>query len=179
MLKKQFRIAVWRWFKSRNQNDQRGWLSFVNNLCQWLLQNKLLCNIDKCQIITYTKKKNIINYGLSLSSTVNRVQEVHDLGVTFHYSFLFSSHVHNIEAVSYKNLGYIFCNTQHFARMPFLTIFYSLVRSKLEHRIYIKHLRNTKKPITVNCWITFKFRSLGHARKVQQLTLLHKLIVDY
>jgi len=85
-------------------------------------------------IFSFTRSKNPIIFNYKLNNTkLVRVTEIKDLGIYFESDFSFKFHHKNILNKSYRMLGFINRNTQHFKQPSSLkTLYCSLVRSSLE-----------------------------------------------
>lgn len=72
------------------QND----LASIEN---WCVENKLPLNIDKCNVVTYSKRLTTTQHSYYLLDTnLNRQYTFKDLGVTFDHHLTFSNHIANI-----------------------------------------------------------------------------------
>lgn len=68
----------------KNYNDCLELQDDLNRLTEYCTVNKLNLSVPKCQVISFTKNKAIINYNYNLSSTkLNRVTNLRDLGILF------------------------------------------------------------------------------------------------
>lgn len=101
----------------------------------WSINNKLPFNINKCLVISYTRKLDnvIFNYAMN-NSQLNRKNETKDLGVLFQSQLTFTSHITSLENSCYKILGFIFRITRDFNNTDIIIkLFNSLIRTKLEY----------------------------------------------
>jgi len=108
----------------------------LNKFSTWSVNNCLELNIDKCNIISFTCSKNpiIFNYKLNNIKLV-RVTVIIDLGIYFESDFSFKFHHKTFLNKSYRMLGFINRNTQHFKQPSSLKTLYCslyIVRSSLE-----------------------------------------------
>jgi hypothetical protein len=97
-------------------------------------ENHLFLNPDKCNIISFSRKKesSIFNYRLCNKDLV-RVKEVRDLGVILDDKLSFIPHIDSILGKSFKQLGFILRVGKPFRNPLTLKILYnSYVRSRLE-----------------------------------------------
>lgn len=125
----------------------------LNVLLQWCERNDLLLNINKCAIVSFTRKKvyHIKNYeahGISIP----RFNSMRDLGVIFDSHLKFDAHLYSIHLKATKMLGFILRRTQTFKQhLSLIILFKTLVRSILEHACqvwspyYQVHILNIEK----------------------------------
>ena len=159
--------------------------------------NHLYLNINKCNIITFTRKKDpiIFNYKLE-NNLVTRQSVIRDLGVYLDDRLLFTSHINLMAQKAYKMLGFVLRISKDFKRAETLiTLFNALVRSILEYCsacwnpqykvytrriecLYHKFLRHLKQrhsnaePLIK----TLKDISLEKRRDLRDQVLLYKLV---
>lgn len=108
--------------------------SDISNLCDWCDNNYLSLNVKKCKMLTFTRRKNWINYKYNINLTdIERVYEFKDLGVLFDPKLSFSLHIESIHSKAKSRLGMIKRWSKEFNDW-FITkcLFVSLVRSILE-----------------------------------------------
>lgn len=167
--------------------DCRG---LQNDLCKinlWCLKNKLPLNIAKCNVMTFSKKHNPVNFSYSIDNiTVNRCTEFKDLGVIFDTSLSFVAHIDYIVGNAYKNLGFIIRNSKHFTDLSTLALlFNSFVRSKLEYAavvwnpqfgVHISNLERVQRKYVK--YLAFKADGVYPARGTPQLDLLTRFRLD-
>ena len=90
---------------------QRDLIKFGN----WCSTNLLFLNIDKCQLITYSKSRLPVIYDYFLNAySLKRVNMVKDLGVIFSSDLTFNSHIDAIVNKAYSMLGFIKRNSKDF-----------------------------------------------------------------
>lgn len=107
----------------------------------WCNQNKLFMNVSKCKVCTYTRKSNpvIFNYSFN-SSQLLRCNSTRDLGIYFDNKLTFNEHINLTASAALKILGFILRNCRTFTDINALkTLYFSLVRSKLEYGALIWH----------------------------------------
>lgn len=103
------------------------------NIENWSNRNKLMLNIEKCLVISYTLKQNIIHYTYVINGkNLRRVEKHRDLGVLFTNKLNFNEHIEDMILAGYKLLGFIIRNSYHFTVNTTLLLYFSIVRSKLE-----------------------------------------------
>lgn len=107
----------------------------INNIYAWSLENSLSFNINKCVILTFSRRLNPISWNYTMNNCqLNRVTEIMDLGIFFDEHLDFGSHIINIVDRATKSLGYIRKNSRNFNNPIVLkTLFNSLVTSKMEY----------------------------------------------
>lgn len=109
------------------QNDLKATL-------EWCKRWRLTLNPIKCQMITYTLKTKPIVFNYELDSIINRVNSVHDLGVSISSNFNFSSHVSNMVRSAFKIFGLLKRRSVNFHQPEtILTLYKTLVRNRLEY----------------------------------------------
>jgi hypothetical protein len=87
----------------------------ISNCHLWCLRWKLMLNLTKCNVISFSSKKTIIKYDYLINnSPLTRVDKVNDLGVLFKSNFSFKEHINNIVNKSFRILGFIKRNSKNF-----------------------------------------------------------------
>lgn len=107
---------------------------WINVFCDWCERNRLSVSVEKCAVISFSRKKTPILYNYSIDrENIQRVMVVKDLGVLLDSGLTFQNHYGSIIAKANKNLGFIMRIAKEF-RDPYClrALFYSLVRSILE-----------------------------------------------
>lgn len=109
------------------QQDLYSFERFCSNNCMPL-------NLDKCYVITFSRKFHPIKYNYSISGrNIARVDFIRDLGVTLDSKLHFNKHIDCILVRAYKQLGLILRLGKPFTRGSTLKILYNAyVRSILE-----------------------------------------------
>ncbi|XP_055527618.1 uncharacterized protein LOC129720197 [Wyeomyia smithii] len=116
---------------------------------KWCMWNQLMISVQKCCVISFTRKKSAIEWAYEINGRpVVRVSVVRDLGVLLDSQLSFRDHHSNIIAKANRNLGFIIRAAKNF-RDPYCLrlLFYALVRSVLETASIIWS------PY-INCWAT-------------------------
>lgn len=118
----------------------------LKNFELYCKNNKLKLNIDKCYIISFTKKKNPLFYNYTLlGKPLTRVTQVRDLGVILDSKLSFIPHIESVLNKSYKNLGFILRISKPFRQsLTYKILYNSYVRSNLEFAcsIWNPHFNN-------------------------------------
>ena len=122
-----------------NVNDcevlQRN-LDIINHWCD---TNCISLNINKCNVVSYCKRKNPIRFNYSVqNSSITRTELIKDLGVLFDSSLTFSPHVNKTRNSALQTWGFIKRTCKDFTQAAvFQTLYYSLIRPKLEYACLI------------------------------------------
>lgn len=123
-------------FKSLNSiKDCYDLQADFNNLSTWCNNNDLCINISKCNILTFCRKRNSIEFEYVLNNLViKRVSNFCDLGVNFDSKMCFNQHIDIIKARASSRLGMIKRWSKEF-NDPHITklLYVGLVRSILEY----------------------------------------------
>lgn len=107
----------------------------LNAFASWCNMNRMIVNPSKCSAITFSRKKQpiIFNYDL-LGSSIERVNQIKDLGVILDSQLSFRQHITYIVDKACRTLGFIFRIAKNFSDIYCLKSLYcSLVRSILEY----------------------------------------------
>ena len=115
--------------------------SELDLVSSWCDNNRLNLNISKCFVVSYSRKKSIINFKYEIKSQeLIRCDKIKDLGVMFDESFNFNEHLQKTTLSASKSLGFILRNGRAFENLSTLgVLFDSFVRSKLEYAAIIWH----------------------------------------
>jgi len=107
----------------------------LNNLDSWSKTNKLYFNISKCHVVHFSKSPNVLTFNYSLNGVaLTTVDEVRDLGVTFHSDLSFGRHIQLAAASAFRKLGFINRCAKFFKHANTLKLLYcTLVRTQLEY----------------------------------------------
>lgn len=117
--------------KIKSINDCYKLQRDINVLANWCNTNCLHLNINKCSIISFTRRKDVrfqyFNYTIN-NVLLNRSQSIKDLGVTFDAKLSFSNHIQSIILRSSKLLGFIFRSLKPFQQISsHINLFYSYI----------------------------------------------------
>lgn len=107
----------------------------LHEIQRWCDENCLPLNINKCKCMSFTRKKELIEFHYEIDNILlEKCVTFKDLGVTFDSKLSFVYHVSMVTAAAYKNLGFIIRNTKFFSDINSLKLlFNAFVRSKLEY----------------------------------------------
>lgn len=119
----------------KDKNDCSLLQKDLNNLTKYCEVNNLFLNVDKCYVISFTRKNKPIENIYTLSDkTLKRVNEVRDLGVYLDSQLLFRAHIDRIVAKAYKMLGFVLRQGSEFKNAStFIILYNAFVRSHLEY----------------------------------------------
>lgn len=108
--------------------------NILNSFENWCTRNCMTLSIEKCQVITFSRKFKPIVYPYSLSGQpLARVQRIRDLGVSLDQELTFRFHYDDIISRSNRQLGFIMKIASGFRDVFCLRSLYcALVRSILE-----------------------------------------------
>lgn len=109
----------------------------IDTIVNWCRINRLQINISKCNIISFTRRREItvqyFNYNIN-GHTLNRVQSIKDLGVNFDSKLTFKNHIKIITNKAYRMLGFISWSLNHFKQpQAYKILYFTYVRSNLEY----------------------------------------------
>lgn len=107
----------------------------LNTLHSWCNKNMLYLNIEKCNVVSFYRIKQPILYEYVVDGkTLNRVNEIKDLGMVFDSRFTFVPHIEHVSSAAVKTLGFIIRNSKYFLNeFTFKLLYFTFVRSKLEY----------------------------------------------
>lgn len=106
----------------------------INLVAQWFSNHKMKLNIEKCAVMTYSRKQNVILYNYSINGeVVGRIDGVKDLGVHFQGNLKFNDHYQSIVSRAYKALGFIMRNSKNFKIDTIIRLYNAIVRPLLEY----------------------------------------------
>lgn len=111
----------------------------IDNITSWCNRNNLKLNINKCQVMTFTRKKSplLVNYHLN-GQELARVYQTKDLGILFLPTLNFKAHTDYIIAKANTVLGLVIRSSKNFKKTSTInTLYTSLVRSILEYGVTV------------------------------------------
>jgi hypothetical protein len=107
----------------------------------------LVLNINKCRVLTFINKKNILRYKYKIGDNIiTRKDKVRDLGITFDSKLNFSCHIDSITSAAYRLLGFVVRNSGEFCNLgTWLTLYNAIIRRKLEYAsvVWVPHAQVT------------------------------------
>ncbi|GBN30125.1 hypothetical protein AVEN_270070-1 [Araneus ventricosus] len=118
----------------KKKTDKRTFESDLDCLFKWCTVNKLHLNIEKCSILSYTRKAQSLNHVYKINDLVlSRSDSVTDLGIIFDTKLVFFQHIDSMVSKAYRRLGILKLKTIEFSSEIALKVLYSAhVRSSLE-----------------------------------------------
>lgn len=187
--------------KIRNINDCLLLQDDLDVLSNYYANNSITVNVEKCQCISFSRKKKPLNFPYNFDGTIiNRTENVRDLGVHFDPKYALTNHIEHITARAYKNLGFVMRSCEPFNDVNTLKIVYfAYVRSILEYaspiwspqyiiykeqleriqRKFIKHLNfRTRKPSVsyLKDCRRYNLLTLEERRTVMDMCLLYDIL---
>ncbi|GBO30585.1 hypothetical protein AVEN_197290-1 [Araneus ventricosus] len=123
-------------FSSMNSNLDADLLqSDLDCLFKCCTVNKLHLNIEKCSILSYTRKSQPLNHVYKINDLVlSRSDSVTDLGIIFDTKLDFSHHINSMVCKAYRRLGIFKRKTKEFSsEIALKVLYYAHVRSSLEY----------------------------------------------
>lgn len=139
----------------------------LDRINTWCRDNLMFLNVSKCNVITFSKKKDIISSDYLIDDTVlKRVHTINDLGVTLDSKINFNSHVDKIVNDSRRVLGFVKRRAKEFDD-PYVTksLYQSLVRSKLEYASVVWNTSGKTRSARIESvqkqFLLFALRNLG------------------
>lgn len=109
-------------------------------LYEWCLKNKLVLNVSKCYVVSFSRRYDplIYNYALNGVALGRPDDGVRDLGIVFDPKLTFIPHIANLISVCSKSLGFLIRNCKYFSDISTITLLYNaFIRSRLEYAAVI------------------------------------------
>lgn len=109
--------------------------SDLDKLSEWCRVNRLMLNVQKCSVISFTRSPFKVNFDYYIcGKLLKRVESVKDLGVIFDSKLSFNEHALMICKKALRMLGFIFRSCKYFSNISsLLTLYKTYVRSHLEY----------------------------------------------
>lgn len=126
----------------------------INKIAEFSRNNGLVLNIEKCAIMTFTKRTTTaITYNYNIDNQLlSKKESMRDLGVVYDKKLSLSSHIDKICKKGRQMCGFIIRNSKHFKNYKTeIALYKSLTRSHLEYASEIwssaaeSHLCNVEK----------------------------------
>lgn len=119
----------------RDDDDVNALQVAANAIDQWCVDNYMFLNINKCNIITFTRKRDPVRHAYTIrSECISRVEVVKDLGVWLDEKLLFKKHLDVVVAKANSILSLIKRFGKEFKDVFVIkTLFQSLVLSLIEY----------------------------------------------
>uniref|UniRef100_A0A8D8R7I8 Reverse transcriptase domain-containing protein n=1 Tax=Cacopsylla melanoneura TaxID=428564 RepID=A0A8D8R7I8_9HEMI len=118
--------------KIESINDCHKLQSDLDSICCWANELGLKFNVQKCEQMTYSHKRNNISFNYTINNShLQIIDQKKDLGIKFTPNMSFNTHVENCISSCNKILGLIKRSCKH--QTALLQLYQGLVRSKLEY----------------------------------------------
>lgn len=122
--------------KINDLSEARQLQKDIDTIFEWCSTNKLQINANKCFMISFTRRSEVtyqyFNYNIN-GTTINRVNDVRDLGITLDSKLNFNVHIKNIINKASKMLGFISRSLYKFKNLDtYCTLYNCYVRSNME-----------------------------------------------
>lgn len=129
------------YLKSNDISDSLTLQHQLDNFAQWVQRLSLTLNLDKCFIMSFSRRHNPALYSYHINnSPLKRVFIIKDLGMHFSPSLDFSHHINITACKALKVMGFIKRNTKMFSSLHCLrTLYLCLVRPILEYGMIVWH----------------------------------------
>ncbi|GBM38830.1 putative RNA-directed DNA polymerase from transposon BS [Araneus ventricosus] len=104
-------------------------------LFKWCIDNRLHLNIEKCSVLSYTRKAQPLIHVYKINNLVlSRSNTITDLGIIFYSKLDFSQHIDTMVSKAYRRLGFLKLRTREFSSELTLKVLYCAhIRSNLEY----------------------------------------------
>ena len=170
----------------RLQND-------LDRLINYCFDNFLYLNIKKCNVITFSRKREPIMYKYRLNNEIiSRQSEVRNLGVHLDSKLTFGPHIGLITAKAYRMLGFVMRTGGELKQITTLILLYNcFVRSILEYastvwnpqyNVYIDNIERIQNKFLrfLECkypsFDSSNIKSLLQRRIVRDQLFIHKIL---
>lgn len=107
----------------------------LDTLVAWSVTHKLTLNVNKCCVMSYTRKIRPLRSSYHIQSTpLQKVLSIKDLGVTFDPLLMFDLHINNICSAASRMLGFIIRSSKLFNDVSVMkALYYAFIVCKLEY----------------------------------------------
>ncbi|GBM51335.1 hypothetical protein AVEN_229197-1 [Araneus ventricosus] len=104
-------------------------------LFKWCIDNRLYLNIEKCSVLSYTRKAQPLTHVYKINNLVlSRSNTVTDLGIIFDSKLDFSQHIDTMVSKTYRRLGFLKRRTREFSsELTLMVLYCAHIRSNLEY----------------------------------------------
>ncbi|GBN90941.1 hypothetical protein AVEN_141309-1 [Araneus ventricosus] len=108
---------------------------YLDSLCKWCTDNRLHLTIEKCSVLSYTRKTQPLNHVYKINNLVSsHSNTVTDLGIIFDTKLDFPQLIHTMVWKTYRRLGILKRRTREFpSELSLKALYCARVRSKLEY----------------------------------------------
>ena len=124
-------------------SDKVSLQSDINSVTEWVQNNGLSFNIDKCCSMTFSKNGRVVHDYFISGTKINNVNNVKDLGIIIDNKLSFSNHLQYIKTKANKTLYFLKFNSKHFKDFDaFRTLYYSYLFPILSYGSVIWNVLN-------------------------------------
>ena len=116
----------------QSDEDRQKLQQDIDELLIWSKKWQLPFNESKCKVMHYGKTNRKADYNLG-GVNIKEVSEEKDLGVTFDQQFSFGTNASKVVAAANSRLGQINRHFRHLDTKPFMNLYKTLVRPKVEY----------------------------------------------
>ena len=109
----------------------------LNELYEWKSKSLITLNVSKNQVVSYTRNISFDSQYNIENESLEKVDEIKDLGVTFDKSFKFKEHILERIDKAYSVIGIIKRNFMHLSEISLCMFYKAMVRSQLEHAVSV------------------------------------------
>lgn len=119
-------------------NDALKLQKDLTAICNWGISNSMVLNADKCQVVSFSRKKEVIVHKYQISgTTLTRPNSIRDLGVIFTSSLKFSEWVRTSVPRAMRVLGLVRSVGMGLSLDCIVALYKALVRPILEYAVPI------------------------------------------
>lgn len=170
-------------YSINNDQDKLRLQEDLDRFSLYCSQNSLTLSLDKCKVITYTRKRKFAKHSYTLCQAIlSRVDVIRDLGIILDSKLKLDLHVDTIVSKAYKMYGFVMRACKSFKCVTtLLYLFKSLIRSQVEYCVpvwdplykkYIKVIERIQHKF-LRC-VNFKFN--GGRLSYNQLLVKYRLL---
>ena len=116
----------------QSDEDRQKLQQDIDELLIWSKKWQLPFNESKCKVMHYGKTNRKADYNLG-GVNIKEVSEEKDIGVTFDQQLSFGTNASKVVAAANSRLGLINRHFRHLDTKPFMNLYKTLVRPKLEY----------------------------------------------
>lgn len=117
----------------KSQEDCHDLQEDLNGFVNYCQRSSLFLNLEKCNIITFTRNKTVFPYDYKIKNCVlKRVEQFKDLGVVMDSKMSFNFHIEYVINSCNRLLGFVLRNCKNFNNSKtLLTLYYAFIHSRL------------------------------------------------
>ena len=120
----------------RTQDDTKALQTDLGSIYKWAEENNMMFNFQKFECLRYggnTELKATTKYTTMNGDNITVMDHAKDLGVTMSSSGTFRQHISNVTNTAYQLSGWVLRTFRTRHRIPMLTLWKSLILSKLDY----------------------------------------------